>query len=73
VIGLDQEVSILHNGERLSFGYPVVRFVTDAGEEIEFRSMQGFTPCRARIGDDVTVYYDPREPGKARLEHAQLL
>jgi hypothetical protein len=73
VVGLEQEVSILHNGEHLSFGYPIVRFVTAQGEEVEFRSEKGFTPCRARVGDDVTVYYDPKDPGDACLENAQLL
>jgi hypothetical protein len=73
VIGLEQEVSVLYNGTHFSFGYPIVRFSTMRGEEIEFRSTQGYTPCCARIGDEVTVYYDPQDPRDAYLDNAQLL
>jgi len=73
VVGLEEEVSVLYNGERLSFGYPIVRFSTAHGEEVEFRSPEGVTPCRAQVGDDVTVYYDPQNPLDARLELSHLL
>jgi len=72
VVALDQEVSILYSGEHLSYGYPVVRFSTEEGEAIEFRSPDGYTPCAARVGDRVTVFYDPQDPRDARLDVTSL-
>ncbi len=46
---------------------PVVRFQTAAGQEITFDNASGSLPARFRVGQSVTVYYDPQHPETAHV------
>lgn len=46
---------------------PVVRFVDQHGNRVDFTSPDGYSPPRHRPGGTVRVDYDPRRPGQARL------
>lgn len=47
---------------------PVVRFRLPDGREQVFTAAHGQMPPRHRAGQPVIVYYDPDQPGSARLE-----
>lgn len=49
------------------FHYPVVRFTTGKGEQIEFEASIRREPPRHKVGDRVPVYYDPANPGDADI------
>jgi hypothetical protein len=49
------------------FFYPVVRFTTADGEQIEFKSDSGSNPASHSTGDEVDVLYDPDDPRDAQL------
>jgi len=57
-------------GREISSGtwFPVVRFETADGHEVETEGMYGRRPPPARRGDEVTVLYDPTDPTRAALE-----
>jgi hypothetical protein len=63
VIDLSRETD--SEGEALF--YPVVRFSTADGEEIEFKSSTGSSPPSHSTGDSVEVLYDADDPNDARL------
>lgn len=46
---------------------PVVEFQTVDGTRIEFTSSMGTSPPSYDVGDNVTVYYDPKDPHSAML------
>ena len=46
--------------------YPSVRFHTADGRTVEFQNKIG-TNAPPRVGDEVTVIYDPEQPEEARL------
>lgn len=48
--------------------YPILRFRTADGQDIETSSDIGTDPPPAREGDRVTVVYDPAEPRTARID-----
>ena len=48
--------------------YPRVRFVTAAGEPVEFTGSVGSSPAAFDIGEAVAVLYDPADPGDARID-----
>lgn len=48
--------------------YPVVAFTTGEGRPIRARSAFGANPAPGRVGDTVTVLYDPRDPHSFRLD-----
>ncbi|MQA96846.1 MAG: DUF3592 domain-containing protein [Streptosporangiales bacterium] len=48
--------------------YPVLRFATADGRDVETASDIGTDPAPAREGDRVTVVYDPAEPRTARID-----
>lgn len=48
--------------------YPILRFRTADGREMETSSDIGTDPPPAREGDHVTVIYDPAEPRTARID-----
>ena len=48
--------------------YPVVKFTTAKGEEIEFKSNTGSSPPSHREGEIVSVRYDPADPYRARID-----
>lgn len=47
--------------------FPVVRFTGMTGEEITFENPTGSRPAVARVGQQVSVIYDPIYPHSARL------
>lgn len=46
--------------------YPSVRFQTADGRTVEFQSKLG-SNAPPRVGDEVTVLYDPQRPEEARV------
>lgn len=46
---------------------PIVRFQTAVGQEITFENASGSRPARFRVGQSVTVYYDPHHPETAHV------
>ena len=46
---------------------PIVRFVDQDGNHVDFTSSEGHAPPRHRPGGTVEVEYDPKRPGQARL------
>ena len=46
---------------------PVVRFVAESGQQIEFTSSSSTNPPSYSVGEDVTVLYLPAEPQNASL------
>ena len=63
VIELTGEID--SEGDELFF--PVVRFTTADGKEIEFESSSGSSPASHSTGDRVEVLYDPDDPNDAQL------
>lgn len=47
---------------------PVVEFTTATGKRIEFVSSVGSSPPSHRVGEAVTVLYNPADPSKARIK-----
>jgi len=52
---------------RASMMCPVVEFTAPSGEKIRFTSEFGSLPAGHKIGQSVTVGYDPVEPQKAEI------
>jgi len=48
--------------------YPIVRFKTAKGEEVEFRGDVGSNPPSYRKGEEVQVRYDPKDPYHASID-----
>lgn len=48
--------------------YPVVRFTAGSGEEFEVTSSFGTDPPTHQLGQAVRVFYDPHDPGRARID-----
>ncbi|MDQ2725787.1 MAG: DUF3592 domain-containing protein [Actinomycetota bacterium] len=46
---------------------PIVSFVDQEGNRVDFTSPDGYSPPRHRPGGIVDVEYDPKRPGQARL------
>ncbi len=46
---------------------PIVRFQTAAGQEVTFENASGSRPARFRVGQSITVYYDPQHPETAHV------
>jgi hypothetical protein len=47
---------------------PVVEFTTATGKRIEFTSSVGSSPPSHRVGEPVTVLYNPADPQSARIK-----
>ena len=47
--------------------YPVLRFTTRDGRQVDTTAMYGTNPAPARTGERVTVLYDPQRPTRAAL------
>ncbi len=47
--------------------FPVVRYITQTGQQIEFESPSATQPRVVREGQAVTVLYDPATPQQARI------
>ena len=67
VVDLRLVLSGHHSGSSWVY-QPVVRFTTADGRVVDFQSSFGSRPSLYRRGQHVPVAYDPREPGKARLD-----
>jgi hypothetical protein len=50
-----------------SSSHPIVRFTTEAGETIEFRSNVGSNPPTYRPGETVPILYPPENPQRATI------
>lgn len=59
--------SLGNSRERLSY-FPVVKFDTDDGYEVQFVSSVGSNPPQYAEGAKVTVIYLPETPEKARID-----
>ncbi len=55
-----------HSGSSSSY-YPIVKYQTEGGEEITFRSSFGSNPPSHRVGEAVIVLYDGSDPHAARI------
>lgn len=68
------EVVGMHIGQSSDVGggsyYPVVRFRTADGQEIETSTAIGTSPSFVREGATVTVLYDPAQPRDVRIDSA---
>ena len=60
---------LVRSGQKLtSTTYkPRIRFEASPGETVEFVSSVGSAPSAYRVGEPVMVYFDPSDPGGARL------
>jgi hypothetical protein len=47
---------------------PTVTFTTSDGQEVTATSPYGSNPRPGKVGDSVTVLYDPRDPQRVRVE-----
>lgn len=47
--------------------FPVVEYVLPEGRMLRSRTMNGSRPAPAKVGDDVTVLYDPDDPTRVEL------
>ncbi|GAB3933936.1 DUF3592 domain-containing protein [Larkinella terrae] len=58
----------LHRMERHEYPLaPSIRYQTTDGREVIFHSSEGRNPPKYRVGDEVTLYYDPKD-----FQHVQL-
>ncbi len=48
--------------------YPIIRFQAGSGQQITFEDSTGSRPAAYEVGATVSVFYDPRDPQKARIE-----
>lgn len=46
---------------------PTVEFTTADGQEVRATSTTGTNPHPGKVGDTVTVYYDPRDPHRVQV------
>lgn len=55
------------SGDSGGLWYPVLRFTTEDGRQVDTTAMYGTSPAPARAGERVTVLYDPARPTRAAL------
>lgn len=49
--------------------FPIIKYKTKAGDEVTFTSIRGSRNINSyKIGEEVTVLYDPKQPIRARLK-----
>ncbi len=58
---------IEREGEDGPYFYPVFTFTDDAGATQKIYSSHGSFPPRHKVGDSVTVLYDPADPEDAKI------
>jgi hypothetical protein len=68
VIALDRSSSSSSSGSRSTTYRPVVEFTSSTGKRIEFTSNVGSSPPSHRVGEPVTVLYNPADPYRARIK-----
>jgi hypothetical protein len=66
--GVVMDLIAEHDSDGDDVYYPRVRFVTPAGEPVEFTGSVGFSPPAFDIGEAVAVLYDPSDPRDARID-----
>ena len=59
--GLNLEPKVLYR--------PRIQFRTESGDTINFVARVASRPARYKIGERVTILYNPRHPAEARLPH----
>ena len=64
VIAMESEI---YNPGSPGIYCPVVRFHTPDGAEYEFQSEHGSRPSMYKVGQKVTVLYDPADPQRAAI------
>lgn len=47
--------------------FPIVEYVLPDGQMLQSRTMNGSRPAPAKVGDEVTVMYDPANPERVDL------
>jgi uncharacterized protein DUF3592 len=67
VIALDRSRSSSGSGSSTMYR-PVVEFTSGTGKRIEFTSSVGTSPPSHRVGEPVTVLYNPADPSSARIK-----
>jgi hypothetical protein len=67
VVALDRSRSSSSSGSSTTYR-PVVEFNTATGKRIEFTSSVGSSPPSHRVGEPVTVLYNPADPYSARIK-----
>lgn len=66
--GEGRVVSLVRSHSKNGYVFsPVVEFRTAEGTSIEFTSSTGSSPPPYDVGENVTVYYDPKDPHAAIL------
>lgn len=66
VTGLSaKDVSLATNPDTVYF--PVVAFTTADGQQIEAECLTGVHPPPPRVGETVTVHYDPQHPSQVEV------
>jgi hypothetical protein len=68
VIALDRSQSSSSSGSSSTTYRPVVQFTSGTGKRIEVTSNVGSNPPSHRVGETVTVLYDPGDPYSARIK-----
>ena len=48
---------------------PLVRYTTKAGQTLTYDSEVCSSPANYKVGDQVQIYYDPQDPGKAQIKN----
>lgn len=51
--------------------FPTVTFTTADGREVRATSHFGSSPAPGRVGETVTVLYDPRDPQRVRIDNVR--
>ena len=47
--------------------YPIIKFMAQTGEDIEFESSSGSNPPMYTVGQPVEILYDPQDPHRAKI------
>lgn len=67
-VGVVVELVTRVDGEGNALYYPVVTFKLPDGSRRSVETTQGSWPAAYRVDDSVTVFYDPTNPARARID-----
>ena len=62
-----------HSDSDTVFRYPVVKFTAVSGTEFEIHASVRTEPPRHKVGDRVTIAYDPADPGSGDIAGTETL